>query len=133
VAPLVDRVRRELVLARFIGKLAVDHGLGELRRTVVASLRPVADAEASPTPVTAPAAKVPPAAPAPPAEPVAATTGDPVELALPDYEQLPAAHIVSMLDRLSPAERDAIEQFELTHRRRRTVLGRLDQLREDAT
>ena len=31
VPPAADRVRRELVLARFLGKLAVDQGLRELR------------------------------------------------------------------------------------------------------
>lgn len=51
------------------------------------------------------------------------------ELALPDYEQLPAAHIVAKLDRLTQDERDAIEEFESAHRNRRTIIGKLDRLR----
>ncbi|NND75863.1 MAG: hypothetical protein HKN44_12735 [Ilumatobacter sp.] len=82
-----------------------------------------------------------PAAPAPPpsgaaglaptteieVEPVAHPPAD--ALALPDYDQLPAAHIVGKLADLTAGERDDIEAYESAHRNRRTVLGRLDQLR----
>lgn len=61
-----------------------------------------------------------------PAEPVP----DADDLALPDYDHLPATHIVAKLAGLSQADRDRIERFESAHRHRRTVLGRLDQLRE---
>ena len=58
-------------------------------------------------------------------EPPDATT-----LPLADYDHLPASDIVSMLAGLEPAERDAIEAYELQSRHRRTILGKLDQLRE---
>jgi len=50
-------------------------------------------------------------------------------LALPDYDHLPASQIVAMLADLDGPELDAIEAYELGHRHRRTVLGKIDQLR----
>jgi hypothetical protein len=77
----------------------------------------------------------PPPAPstAPPAEPdgsdaTAMDGGVAVDLAIPGYEDLAASHIVARLDRLSPAELTAIRRFELAHRGRRTVVGKIDQL-----
>jgi hypothetical protein len=51
-------------------------------------------------------------------------------LALADYDHLPASDIVSMLAGLEPRERDAIEAYELQGRHRRTILGKLAQLRD---
>ena len=59
----------------------------------------------------------------------AASHVDAADLALPDYDQLPAAHIVGKLVALTQSERDDIEAYEAAHRHRRTVLGKLDQLR----
>jgi hypothetical protein len=53
-----------------------------------------------------------------------------IDLALPDYDHLPASQIVSMLGDLISDERDDIEQYERANRGRRTVLGKLDQLRQ---
>lgn len=50
-------------------------------------------------------------------------------LALADYDHLPASQIVAMLADLDDDERAAIEQYERANRHRRTVLGKLDQLR----
>ena len=54
---------------------------------------------------------------------------DPEELALPDYDQLPASHIVSKLAGLTPSELDAIDAYEMANRHRRTVLGKIAQLK----
>ena len=51
------------------------------------------------------------------------------DLVLPDYDHLPAAHVVAKLASLTPAERDAVEAYELANRHRRTILGKIDQLR----
>jgi hypothetical protein len=53
-----------------------------------------------------------------------------IDLALPDYDHLPASQIVAMLDDLISDERDDIEHYERANRGRRTVLGKLDQLRQ---
>jgi len=118
VPVVVERVKREIVLARFIGKLAVDQGLRELRQR----LDPPPSGPtptAAPTPAREPAAAPTPAVPSGPS---------PADLALADYDHLPASDVVAMLDGLEPAERDAIEAYERVGRRRRTILGKLAQL-----
>lgn len=135
----IDRARQQLAVARFVGKLAVDQGVGEVGRRLDAAARLDADRSAEPSSeersggptvddledvATAPADVV-----AGDPEPGGVETAD---LALPDYEQLPAAHIVAKLAGLQQPERDEIELFESSHRHRRTILGKLDQLRESS-
>jgi hypothetical protein len=103
---VVGRVQRELVVARFIGKLAVDHGIAQVRRSLSDRREP-------------PDATSPPFAP----------PTDPAGLALADYDQLRAEQIIGRLGGLTPDERAGIESYERAHRNRRTVLGRLEQLR----
>ncbi|MGA7757028.1 MAG: hypothetical protein WBL31_14345 [Ilumatobacteraceae bacterium] len=130
-----ERVRREIVLARFIGKLAVDQGVRELRSRVDelvggagASPDDVAPDEVDPIPDDVDAID--------PAEesddPGPQTHVDVASLALADYDQLPASDIVALLEGLEPAERSAIEAYERAGRHRRTILGKLDQLRGEA-
>ena len=52
------------------------------------------------------------------------------DLALPDYDTLPAIDIVAKLETLDAADRQAIERYESANRQRRTVLGKLAQLAE---
>ena len=52
------------------------------------------------------------------------------ELALPDYDHLPASQIVAMLGDLDTDELGEIETYERANRNRRTVLGKFAQLRE---
>ncbi|WP_276981817.1 hypothetical protein [Ferrimicrobium acidiphilum] len=47
------------------------------------------------------------------------------------YESMTAAEVISHLDGLTLSELGEVEAFELEHRRRRTVLGRVSKLRED--
>ena len=51
-----------------------------------------------------------------------------VDLAIPGYEDLAASHIVARLDRLTPSDLAEIRSFEVSHRGRRTVIGKIDQL-----
>ncbi len=120
VPAAIGRVQREIVLARFIGKLAVDQGAREVRQRIEALLSPAAEdaVVVEPSSTDSPA----PAAPAP------GQRIDVTSLALSDYDHLPAADIVSKLDTLEPDERDAIEAYERSNRHRRTVLGKLTQL-----
>lgn len=123
VPAAIGRVQREIVLARFIGKLALDQGAREVRQRIEALLSPPAEHAGTVEPPggdrTAP---VPPAA---------VEMIDVASLALADYDHLPAADIVSKLDALEPDERDAIEAYERSNRHRRTVLGKLAQLSGD--
>ena len=130
VPSAAERVKREIVLARFLGKLVVDQGVRELRSrltaehsgsdSVAGETEPDRD-DASAAAAQSPA--VPPPAVAPADVPDVAT------LALADYDHLSSAQIVGKLDGLDDAEREAIERYETAGRHRRTILGKLDQLR----
>ena len=50
-------------------------------------------------------------------------------LPIANYDSLTAAQIIGLLDALTPTERDRVAEHEKAHRNRRTVLGRVDQLR----
>jgi hypothetical protein len=126
LAGLVEFGRRKVAVARFVGKVAVDRAIGQLRGRVTSPPRgavPVIEAIAMST-----AEDPPPPSPPPIADDGAAPASD--DLVLPDYDHLPSAHVVSKLASLTPKERAAIERYELAHRHRRTILGKIDQLRE---
>lgn len=57
------------------------------------------------------------------------TDGAPPDLPIDDYESLAASQVVDRLPTLTPDELRAIEVFEMANRSRRTVLGRIEQLR----
>lgn len=113
VPAAISRVQREIVLARFLGKLAVDQGVREVRQRIESLVAPVERVE-----------------PIEPATEVIDHQFDSTTLALADYDHLPATDVVSMLAGLDPEERDAIEAYELQGRHRRTILGKLAQLRD---
>jgi hypothetical protein len=131
VPAAAGRVRREVVLARFIGKLAVDQGLRELRERL--DPRPATPVGAS-TPETSPTSSAPAtrATPVDSLEPieldsdVAPVAAD--DLALADYDHLSSAQIVAKLSGLDPSELAEIGAYERNHRHRRTILGKIDQL-----
>lgn len=126
----VGRARRELSNARFVGRLAVDQGVAQLRRRIEAptpvekkrSVEPEPARSAGARPVDGPSSSTPPEGGS---EELCADT-----LALPDYDTLPAIDIVAKLDSLTNGERAAIERYETEHRSRRTILGKLAQLAE---
>lgn len=69
---------------------------------------------------------------APTSVPTPATPADHVleapALAIPEYDQLSASQVVERLDGLSPDELDAVRAYELAHRGRNTILGKITQL-----
>ncbi len=120
VPAAAGRVRREIVLARFLGQLAVDQGVRELR----SRLAPDDGAPDPPAPSARPHG--PPEPTSTPAPQVEAPDAD--TLALADYDHLSSAQIVAKLAGLETAEREAIAMYERAGRHRRTILGKLDQL-----
>jgi hypothetical protein len=64
--------------------------------------------------------------------PAAATTPAPAtpspSLAIPGYDQLSASQVVERLDGLTKGELDAVREYEVTHRGRSTILGKITQL-----
>jgi hypothetical protein len=118
-----QKVDQQVVLARFVGKLAVQQGRVELRKRIDARRAPVTSAPAVREPEPAPE-PVPPPATAPDAATVA-----PSMLAIADFDSLAANQVIDRLGALSMDELDLVERYERAHRRRRTVLGRIAQLR----
>lgn len=59
---------------------------------------------------------------------VLADAPEPDELALADYDSLAASQVVPRLAALDPAELEAVRSYEIAHRGRKTVLGRIAQL-----
>jgi hypothetical protein len=72
----------------------------------------------------------PPPAPAP--APVARANGNDAaaraELPIPGYDALSASQVVERLIGLEGEELDAVRDYETTHRNRRTILGKIEQL-----
>jgi hypothetical protein len=114
------RVRQELNNARFIGRLTIKQGASQLRQRLDSSSGSSAPKDvdvATDGDTDRDAGSVP--------------RGNPLDvgdLALPDYDQLPAIDIVAKLAQLSAEERSIIEAYETANRQRRTVLGKLAQL-----
>jgi hypothetical protein len=129
VPSAAERVKREIVLARFLGKLVVDQGVRELRSRLTPERGPGdhaergTEAEQDGTPAPAP----------PPVDVTPVDVPDVTTLALSDYDHLSSAQIVGKLDGLDDAEREAIERYETAGRHRRTILGKLEQLRTAAS
>jgi hypothetical protein len=61
-------------------------------------------------------------APTPPSAPPAP------DLAIPEYDQLSASQVVERLEGLTAGELDAVRDYELAHRGRNTILGKITQL-----
>jgi hypothetical protein len=53
-----------------------------------------------------------------------------VDLAIPGYDTLPASQVVRRLDGLGPRELEAVYRYESQGRGRRTILHRINQIRE---
>lgn len=52
----------------------------------------------------------------------------PVDLAIPDYDGLSASHVVNRLAGLSSIELEAVRQYEVANRGRKTILSKVAQL-----
>ncbi len=136
-----EQVASRLRHAKGAGEVAMAFGLPLLRQKVSArlsSLRPAAEpaprAEAEPPRPAAAAAPVVPVASDEPLTTVmpAGSNGhrapDPAPLAIPGYDALSASQVVERLAGLSRDELDAVRHYEAGRRRRRTILGKIEQL-----
>ena len=107
VVEMLERVQRQLTTARLVGKIAVDMGVREVGK----ALRHVMS--------TGNESKV-----------ASEIVGiDSVShLALDDYPALNAIDIIAQLDSLSVDDLQELANFENSHRKRRTVLFKIDQV-----
>ncbi len=131
-----ETVDAEVRLARMVGQFAVQRGQREAAK-IVGRLRPPSPA---PTPPRA-SAPDPTANGEVVAEPLdevipvrveASTASAPAvvrpDLAIADYDSLAASQVLPLLDNLSPSELEAVQAHESTHRKRKTILGRIAQI-----
>ena len=107
ISELVGRVRKQIATAHVIGEFAV--GMG--RRRVDEVIRQIRNS-GEPEPAT-------------PRQVVQVSES---QLAIASYSTLSAIEIIAKLEPLSIAELRAIDDFERTHRMRRTVLFKIEQL-----
>lgn len=124
VGELADRGRRQIAFAKMVGRTALTVTAGDILR---AFREPTVEAAPAPPELVAAdrVAEEPPPEPAGPPE----GTPDASSLAIPDYDSLAAKHVVRRLSGLTPAELESVRLYESAHRGRRTILGRIDQLR----
>lgn len=141
---LAERGRIQVANARLMGQMATRMGtdraiVGATRiaDTVQSALvsaglvaRPVDEAvpseqSAPTTPASAPALTV---VSDPPAEADVTDAPASEELAIVEYDSLAASQVVPRLAALTAAELDDIRRYELAHRARKTILGRIAQL-----
>jgi hypothetical protein len=130
-----------------IGQMAVKYGGPEVKRQAEAAAE-IVRRRAEETLATLAAATTPPAPPAAPARPAsvsappptpasatsatngaaASTAGASGELPIPGYDLLSATQVIERLDGLAPSELLAVKTYELSHRARTTILGKIAQL-----
>lgn len=123
-----------------VGQFAVKYGGPEVRRQAEARLDgarrrgeqmlatvPAPNAGGAPATNGATRARRAPG-PKPEPVPVAAVAPRVSSLAIPEYDELSASQVVERLDGLATEELDAVREYEVAHRARNTILGKIDQL-----
>jgi hypothetical protein len=153
-----QRVHNQVRLARTVGRFAVLQGRRELDRRLdamaeqrrLASIGPTgetgvdadlladldadleadfeADLESEPVEIALAELDLEPAGGSG-SEVVRAVVPDTATLPISDYDSLAASHVVARLSALGPAELDSIGAYEAANRGRRTILGKIQQLR----
>jgi hypothetical protein len=120
VPKLVERGRGQVVLAQLLGRVAAERGKAEVARSVARF-----------TPPVEPAASTTSGAPPDDGETPSAPAADraAVESVLAGYDDLPAADIVRELADLGPEALEIVRRYEQDHRRRITILNKIDRLR----
>ncbi len=128
----VERGRQQVNMAKVVGKFAVAHGqttanqkLSKVQAqagSILAESGLVGTDDEPAAPEPAPAADPVPAPAAPRSSEAAA------DLPIADYDSLAASQVIPRLAGLSAAELAAVEAYELGHRGRKTILGKISQL-----
>ncbi len=139
----VDRGRQQVQMARVIGQFAVGQGQAEAARrlegvqtqaqrqarAILRDLGLGGDAiTLTTTDEVAPAAASTVESRSS-AAPQASAASD--ELAIADYDNLAASHVIPRLEGLSSSELEAVRSYESSHRGRKTILGRIAQIQGD--
>jgi hypothetical protein len=134
------RVEGQLHTARLVGQFAVQMGRRQVE-SALSGVKPGGGARPRPGPGTSPspsaaapaqAEEAPPGAGSAPPAPSENGALSSRALGIPGYDSLSASQVVQRLGGLSAAELEAIRDHELSHRHRRTILNRVEQLLADA-
>jgi hypothetical protein len=141
IPQLIEKGKQQVAMARVFGKFAVDQGQTEAGKAIAKVQEQATEvvgqlgnnrrgARDAPQPAVkrAAASAVRPAAPrtaptGPKANGPAAAT-----LAIPDYDSLSASQVVPRLEGLATHELDAVRQYEIANRGRKTILNKIAQL-----
>jgi hypothetical protein len=127
-----DEVAKRMTSARSLGQVAIAFGVPMLRQKVSTRLGEVRtrgeQLVTRPEPET-PTVRTPPR-PTIVRKPVAVPDSAPEsdELPIPGYDALSASQVVERLAGLGRDELDAVHAYEASHRQRRTILGKIEQL-----
>lgn len=123
------QAEQRVVLARFIGKMAVHVGRQELNKRITAMRQPAPAAGPPATVVDTTAVETPGSSETPPlpVDDVLHVSVD--DLPIAGYDSLSASQVVGRLASLTQTELDAVESYEAAHRSRRTILAKVAQLR----
>ena len=153
-----EEVQQRITSARSLGQVALAFGAPKLRRraeqTVTDARRRAEELLGSHAADSSPPLPPPAATPAPAQSSAAAsrehyaglyadTRDEPTnartsngdlagsaELPIPGYDALSASQVVERLLGLAPEELDAVHAYESSHRQRRTIIGKIEQLAE---
>jgi hypothetical protein len=155
-----ERLTTQLATARMLGQMAAPQLQAEAEKLVKGVMDRLSSTPGAPVRAPgAPPAPPPPPRPRPSVEPVGidrpgpapspvsappgspaartggngsvAHAGDSTHLAIPGYDTLSAMQVVQRLAGLSPSELEAVVAYEATHRGRKTILHRAEQLLSD--
>lgn len=118
-----ESLERQIVTARGTGQLVVAFGVPLLKQRIAGFLD-----RSTPTP--APEAETAPHDPGGGAVTAPAPVGGPTaaELPIAAYDALSASQVVEHLEGLGAEDLAAVRAYEASHRGRRTILGRIEQL-----
>lgn len=129
----VERGRQQVNMAKMVGQFAVAHG-----QSTAAKKLTKAQEQAESILAEFGLGATPPAAIPVPERPAAATAPAPAaaprsgagaaELPIADYDSLAASQVIPRLAGLSGDELRAVHDYEVTHRGRKTILGKIAQL-----
>src|SRR4051794_20673562 len=133
----VERGRQQVNMAKFVGRFAVQQGQNEAGKRVSKfqhqaeavlselGLAPAATNGQAQAPVVTPPT-VTEVAPTP-ATPVRSSAAA-AELPIADYDSLAPPQVIPRLSGLSESELEAVRSYEVAHRGRKTILGKVSQL-----
>jgi len=116
-------VENRVMLARFIGQMAVQQGRREVDKRLAARRPPASSAVVDAVAYEATSAPTGVVGPVAPDEVPSADS-----LAISGYESLPAVNVVQRLATLTADEIEQIRRFEIANRGRRTILAKIDVL-----